>query len=351
MAPVVPCDSCGNPISDSDLETGTAITMLGKHYCSACKTEAIQSVSLDEIGSKAPAAKAAAPKATAPRPAPPKAPARAAAPAPPPKPGPKPERKAASPSAARRPVAAAAKPPSRTPLLIAVVGVVVVLGIVGGVVLTRGDSGAPVEGAGGTKGGKTAPTKIPDPGPDREAAAKEAFAKVDEMARRTGTSWDLLLAAADKARPVCKGTAQEKKLEEIRARALQEKEAEEASRELTPLIDELKGAVATDPEFKRFAELQPKFQLALEMAAKTGSVKRDEIRALQREYNGKYESLAEPHYTRINEAATALAEERRWDDALRQINSFPQHLRHSGAWTSLDKLRQDIERRKKSSPK
>ena len=113
------------------------------------------------------------------------------------------------------------------------------------------------------------------------------------------------------------------------------------------LLDELKGAVATDPEFKRFAELQSKFRMALEMAGKTASPRMAEIRALQKDYNGKYEKLAEPHYAEINEAAAQLAEERRYDDALRKINTFPQHLRHSGAWTNLDKLRQDIERRKK----
>jgi hypothetical protein len=102
----------------------------------------------------------------------------------------------------------------------------------------------------------------------------------------------------------------------------------------------------TDPEFKRYPELQSKFQIALEMASKAGSVKRDEIQTLRREYNGKYEKLAEPHFSEINEAAVQLADERRFDDALRKINTFPQHLRHSGAWMNLEKLKKDIERRK-----
>jgi len=77
-APVIPCDSCGSPIPDSDLETGNAITLLGKRYCPGCKTEAIQSVSLDDLAARPagapPAARAAAPKAApakaAPKPAP-----------------------------------------------------------------------------------------------------------------------------------------------------------------------------------------------------------------------------------------------------------------------------------------
>jgi hypothetical protein len=357
-SPAIPCDSCGSPIPDSDLETGSAITLLGKRYCPDCKTEAIQSVSLDDLAARpaaaAPAARApqpkaapakAAPKATPPKaPSPPPAPAK---PAPPPKAAPAPveaapargERKPTP----RRPGAPGAKSASRTPLLIGI-GAVVVIAIVVGVVLSRGGSSTPTE-SGGAKGGPS--TGVVPKGPDRDAQAREAYAKVEELSRRAGTSWDLILAAADKAKATCRGTEWEKRLEDLRARAAHEKETEEAARELGPLVDELKGAVATDPEFKRYAELQPKFQLALETASKTGSARRDEIRALQRDYNGKYEKLAEPYYTEINEAALQLTEEKRYDDALRKINTFPPQLRHSGAWMSLEKLKQDIERRKK----
>jgi len=349
-APITPCDSCGSPIPDSDLETGTAITLLGKRYCAGCKTEAIQGVSLDDLGGRPAPARAAAPKPAPPKPAPamrtppvepkpapPRPAPKAAAPAPPP-----PERKAAP---ARRP-AAAAKAPSRLPLLIAAAAAVVVIAVVAVVVLTRPSPPGPT---GGTKGGTpTDPTPAVAP-QDREAQARDAFAKVDDLTRRAGASYDHLLAAIEKAKPACRGTAWEKKLDDVRVRVIQEKEAEEASRDLAPLLDELRGAVATDPEFKRYAELQSKFQSALEMAGKTASPKMAEIRALQKDYNGKYEKLAEPHYTEINEAATQLADERRYDDALRKINTFPQHLRLSGAWINLEKLKQDIERRKKDA--
>jgi hypothetical protein len=225
----------------------------------------------------------------------------------------------------------------------------VVVAIVAGVVLTRpsppgtpGASGSPKIGPAPESG----PASIPK---DHEAQAREAFARVDDLARRSGASSDHLLAAIEKAKPSCRGTPWEKKLDELRARVLQEKEAEDAARDLSPLLDELRGAVSTDPDFKRFAELQSKFQTALEMAGKTASPRMPEIRALQKDYNGKYEKLAEPYYTEINEAATQLAEERRYDDALRKIDAFPQHLRLSGAWINLEKLKQDIERRKKDT--
>jgi hypothetical protein len=358
-APVSPCDSCGSPIPDSDLETGAAIILLSKRYCSGCKSEAMQSVSLDDLGPKAAPARAAAPppqprkpapaaKAPSPSPAPPPkaappAPAKARTPEPSPVPKPaveakRPERKAAP---ARRP-STSAPAASRMPLVIGGIAAVILV-IAGAVVVLRGKETPTDPDRQPTKGATGPAPTSPE---DREAQARDAFAKVLDLANRTGVSWDLVLAAADKARPACRGTACEKKLEEIRTRAVQEKEAEEASREITPLLDELKGAVATDPEFKRYPELQTKFRIALETASKAGSVKRDEIRALQRDYNGRYEKLAEPHYTEINEAAMQLADERRFDDAIRKINTFPQHLRHSGAWMNLEKLKKDIERRK-----
>ena len=72
-----------------------------------------------------------------------------------------------------------------------------------------------------------------------------------------------------------------------------------------------------------------------------------EIRALQNDYNSRYEKVAEPYYTEIHESATTLAAERRYDDAIRKIDTFPQQFRNSGLWTTLQKLRQDIERKKK----
>ena len=359
-SPVIPCDSCGSPIPDSDLETGTAITLLGKRYCVGCKTEAIQGVSLDELGGPAaPPRRATAPPKAAARPAPapptrtpavePKpAPARpaprpAAAPPPPP-----PTERKAAPRRPAAPTTTAAPAPSRRPILIAAGAVLLIIAGAAVVFLTRSTPGP--SGSGGPTKAGTPADPTPAVGPqDREAQAREAFSKVDELARRAGASWDHLLAAVEKAKPACRGTAWEKKLDDLRARVLQEKETEDAARELAPLLDELRGAVATDPEFKRYAELQAKFQSALEMAGKTASPKMAEIRAIQTDYNGKYEKLAEPYYTEIHEAATQLSEERRYDDALRKINTFPQPLRLSRAWVNLEKLKQDIERRKKDA--
>lgn len=334
MAPrAVPCDSCGSPIPDSDLETGAAVTLLGKRYCAGCKTEAIQAVSLEDLSG--------APAAPVRKPAAPAKPAASKAAPPPPAPSPaRLERKAP----ARRPVPAPAAP-NRTPLIAAAAALVLLLAGGGAFVALRSspeDAPPPPVPAKGPA--KTAPA--PASG-DADSDAKTAFAKVQELADRGGTSWTVILAAGEKARGACRGTSFEQPLESLLARARREKESEDAARELAPLIDELKGAVAGDPEFKRYSELQPKFLLAIETGAKSGSTRVAEIRALQNDYNSRYEKLAEPHSAEIYEAATVLTDERRYDDAIRKIDTFPQQFRNSNAWKALLKLRQDIERKKK----
>src|SRR5579859_5318157 len=322
-ARIVPCDSCGSPISDADLESGQAVTLLGKRYCGGCKAEVIQSVSLDDL-SEAPSAPvrkpmtAPKPAISKPPPASPPAPSRGERKAPP--------RKAAPPAAV----------PSRTPLVAAAAGVAIVV-CAGGAFFAFRESPAPPSAPAKHSSASASPAATPA-GP--EAKAREAFLLVQELAGRPETSCDVVLAAGEKARSVCKGSAFEKPLDGIIAKAQRDKEAELSARELSPLIDELKGAVATDPEFKRYSELQPKFLLAIETAAKSGSPRVNEIRILQSDYNVRYEKLAEPYYNDIHEAAVALADEHRYDDAIRKIETFPQKLRNSGTWATLQKLRQ-----------
>ena len=341
---IVPCDACGNPIRDSDLETGQAVTLLGKRYCGGCKGEAIQNVSLDDLSGAPPTPVAAPPpglakKAPAPAPRSPAVRTTAAKPAPAPALPPiRADRKAAS-----RRAAPSVSAPSRTPWIAGIAGAVLLLGAGGAFVAFRASPEPPPTSPHSQNSSSAAsgPAATPD------ARAREAFLLVQELAGRSGASAEIILAAAEKARGACRGTSYEKPLDVLITKAQRDKEGEEAARELAPLIDELKGAVATDSEFKRYSELQPKFQLAIETAAKSGSTRVNEIRALQNDYNSRYEKLAEPYYTEIHEAAVALADERRYDDAIRKIETFPQQLRNSGTWTTLQKLRQDIERRKK----
>jgi hypothetical protein len=379
-APAEICDTCGKTITDEDLETGSAVSLLGKSYCSTCKSEAIKDISLEDLagaptairppGAKpADAQKPASKAASAPSPA--KSPADkpaspvktgagvevirldllkppAAADTPrtmlaPPSATPPPERGRRAPTKRIQKVQA----PSKTPLLIALGSVCLVVAIAI-LVLPKG-GGAPkhVPETSPDPSGKT--PKI-DPSESREARAQKAFARVQQLALQSGTPPEELLKAAEAVRPDCRGTPYESKLEEIRKKAQQDVEEAKAAALLKPLMDELRAAVAADPKFAKYGDREEKFRQAKELALKSGSAKVAEITEFRQDYTRRYEMAAEPYGREIGEAAQILLDEKRYDDALAKIETFPRELRQSGAWKGVERIRQEIERQKKLFP-
>lgn len=71
-----------------------------------------------------------------------------------------------------------------------------------------------------------------------------------------------------------------------------------------------------------------------------------EPRPVEREERGRLDAAAEARGEELNLAATVLAGEGRFDDAIAQIETFPRTLRSSRAWSSLEALRRQIEVRK-----
>jgi hypothetical protein len=193
------------------------------------------------------------------------------------------------------------------------------------------------------------PTPKTSPADARAAQARAAYTAAEIAARGSDAGFDDVLAVIDKARPACKGTPYEAKLEELRNRVQKEKELVEATRELNPLIEKLRAAVDADPGFARYAELVPEFERARELAARSSPQKLSEINALRQDYSGRYEKAAEPYFAEIKEYAEQVADEKRYDLALKKIETFPARLRQSGSWRALEKLKQDIERRKAAS--
>lgn len=369
--PIATCSTCGAGISDGDLETGNAVTVLGKSYCASCKNEAVKSLRLEDLAPRTPkpivspvreAAKAEPPPAA--RPDAPKKPAGVeiveiglpAAPVSPP---------AAPPVLARPAPAGRTPPPRRKPAAVrprrsgkplalagALAGTGVLLAAVLVYVSAKGAGAAP----------PTPPPSAPGPGSERppepappaesprEARAREAYQKALTLSRRSDLEIDQALAAAEAARAECRGTSFEARLEELRNGLLRQKDQTEAQKKISGLLDGLKAAVAGDADFRRFGELQPRFQEARELASKAGPALIAEIRKLHEDYGSRYEAAAKPHYDRIKEGAPVLAGEQRYDAALAMIETFPPHLRHSGAWKDLERLKQEIERRRRAAP-
>lgn len=354
-APAEICDSCGKTITDEQLESGSAIFVLGRGYCPDCKGEAVKDISLDDLSSppepppKAapkPAVKSALPPASTPRPAPAKGVEVIrldVSKEPPPQATP---RTVVAPRAGQR-RAAARSTGSKKGLLIAFGAAGAAALAVAILLATRG--GGP---------GKQKPDPIPvaekpptpPPVPTAEEKAEEAYRTAITVSRRAESSVDEVLAAIDRAAPVCRGTKYEAELEKIRNGALRDREQTEAGRSLQPLLEELRSAVASDTGFRRFAEIQDKFQKARELASRSASNRIGEINQLQQDYGGRYEKAADPHLKEIEFTAQVLADDRRYDEALAKIETFPRELRQSGAWKSLDILKKDIERKRKLFP-
>jgi hypothetical protein len=354
----VRCASCAAPVLDEALETGAAILLLGKAYCPSCKGAAARGVSLDDLSTPGPAAFDRSPKPPPKRlPPPPKPAAAKADRADAPTLRETPDAPLARPAAEAVPGRPKAERPTRvppprraaaskTPLLLAGLALAA-LAAAGLFFLLRPGPRPSTAGAPPPKADPAAVSTSADP----ETRGKEAFAAIEVLLRRGDVDLDRVLAAIDAARPACKGSSYAAKLDEVRVKVLADREKAEAARAFEPLFEELKKAVADDPEFRRYTELQPKFQKARELAGRHSPAAVSTLAALQQDYSGRYEKEAQPHYDRIQPAAEQLAQEKRYDDALKFIDSFPAHLRASGAWRGLAQLKDRVERDRKLAPK
>jgi len=347
------CDTCGKTITDEELETGSAISVLGRSYCPACKAQAISEISIEDLApSQAepkPQAKAFPPPSARPLPQPTPAPARVDAETVRTEP-----RKSTLPGDTPRTVLASAvrrKGASRKgpkPETLAVGGVVLLAAILGGLLLFRG--GPSPEAPPGEGPASRPRTPPPDPAAARQTRAEQAYLKTVALAGQPGVAPAEVLAAIDRVAPDCAGTPFEAKLAQLRTQKQKDKEAADAEAALRPLLEELRTAVAGDPKFARYAELSGKLNKARELALQSVPARVPEINQLRQEYVGRYEKAAELPAQEIEDTAKVLADERRYDDAIAKIETFPREFRLSNAWANLDRLRKDIEQRKKLFP-
>lgn len=358
-APAEICDACAKTITDEELETGAAISVLGKSYCPACKSQAVKEISLEDLATPAAATRLPPPVLKPPPklPPPPSEAATVKVPPPPPR-AERLKEAAATPRTPAKPatrrIALASAKSGPSPALLGGIAVAVAVAIAGIFFFMRGESGggAPKKPSDTTDPASgPAPKKPPvDPAAARQDKAEQAYLKTVLLSRQPGTGSAELLAAIDRAAPDCAGTPFEAKLEELRAQAARGKEAAEAVRRLDAIVAELKTAAPADTKFARYAELTEKYLKAKEIAVASAPERLPELNQIRQDYAARYEKAAEPHVQDIEQTAKVLADERRYDDALAKIETFPRELRQSGAWRGLELLRQDIERRKKLFP-
>lgn len=123
-----------------------------------------------------------------------------------------------------------------------------------------------------------------------------------------------------------------------------------AERELARLTAEIKDTISKDPDLRRYESVMEKIRQANTLAARAVPGALSDLQRLVSDYAEAYEKQADLLSAEITETANGLAHERRYDDALKVIDTFPPHLRHSRAWANLEGLRRRIENLRKEDP-
>ncbi len=318
------CSTCRSSIAEEDLETGAAVILLGRRYCTRCKGAALRRTSIEDVAAEA--AGVSHPATEKPQGRPTVKPASHARPA-------------LLPRRRHRPIPT---------LLLSAAGAAAVLAAAA--LLTRGGKTGggrhqaenTPQAVAGKSPGPAAPHESPD-------AAARAYSTAEERLAST-SSPEEVSRTVEAARPACRGTPWEARLDELRDRTIRRLEDAAAEMELLKIFGEIKAAVAGDPDFSRYAEVMEKAQRARALAARVAPGSIPDIQRAVSDYGERYEKMAEPFYEEIVETANGLAAERRYDDAIKKIETFPAKLRQSRAWKELETIKRRIEFDRKNDP-
>jgi concanavalin A-like lectin/glucanase superfamily protein len=223
---IVYCGACQVQVRGADLEKGLALRVDGRAYCAKCAPAILRSLpseKADQLRGRPPAPSASS-RITSAR-------LRALPHAPPP--------------STRKTVA----PPNRKPLFIGS-GVAVLVLIATAAVLMSGDpprreeAERPPDNAATPKSAKT---------PANPEAAK-ALADLERFAASSSDPTEIL-GRCDEAARMVKGTPQEARLNEIRARATEAKKVQDAGQSITMGLEQVRSMRKYDPAFERKAEI------------------------------------------------------------------------------------------------
>jgi len=95
-------------------------------------------------------------------------------------------------------------------------------------------------------------------------------------------------------------------------------------------------------------EVEKPTRLFPQEVEKTNRLNSQEVEKTTSLISQEREAQADLRHDEIQEAAAALADEGRFEDALVRIKAFPAEYRHTRAWNSLEGLRRQIEARARS---
>jgi len=323
---IVYCHLCGTRILEKDLLAGRALTLLDKTFCHLCKEKAFSQMRTEEPGLEGggpPTAK------TSPLPPPP-LPAGAPAAAAPRVALQRPPREPREPLAVR---------PRRNPLPLYIGGTVGFLAVTALLILLIQNAQKPKDTA--DKGGPEAPkSDSPTDHPATDAAADAAIKEIDDLVR-AGASPDDLIRKCDALAEKLRGSKHETRWMDIRKRAETQRSQSASEQELRRLIESASQMIAADRDYTNYPAVSEKIRNASELARTKHPDLMPEVNELERKYVEPYEDEARKWSDERSDMLRQLEQERRYKDAMRVIDTFPEKYKHSKVWKQLKRQRDD----------
>ncbi len=116
-----------------------------------------------------------------------------------------------------------------------------------------------------------------------------------------------------------------------------------AEKQVRGLIERAAQMIAGDPDYARFEEISKVLKEASDLARSKVPDLLPEIQELDRKYVDPYEAEAKKWADERSDWLRTMADEKKWKDAIKMIDTFPQKYRGSKVWRQLKRSRDDYE--------
>ncbi len=310
---IVYCQVCGERILEQDLDAGKAVSAAGHNYCSKCRDQAPAEV-----------LRAAAPAT----------PKRAPAP---------PSTRIERPLPAHHHAPAPAK--SNNGIIIgAVVGVVVLILLVA--VFAMSGGGAPTKptpdkgGSTANPGPKTATNEASVTQTDPAKAARDTFDKLRAYSIEKQNDPGAVVARIQEDLPKLTGSAFYVEAEML----LREHQRAIDQRKVQKIVDELIEKIAltekSDPDFNSRTKVER--WIAETRPLCTDGVQGSRLDEAERAYRNRFEAAATARAGEILDRAAKLQREKKYDDALRELDSYPMSFDGTQGRRDIDRMREEV---------
>lgn len=179
--------------------------------------------------------------------------------------------------------------------------------------------------------------------PSEEAA--ETLRKLESLVA-SGADPATILEQCDLVRKSLKSTPYAARLTEIEEQSRRLFMQRENERKLGSFLESIDRIQQGDPEFARAVEVQGMLSSALRIA---GS-RETEVQTMITQYNQRFQDMARGTADQTRSSVEGLAAEQKYEEALQQIDAYPEAFRSTPHWDEMQALRKQIDEKKAMAP-